>query len=138
MSTDELRAVELLGRIPYGRLAMSMRAMPFVVPARHIVVDGRVVLRLHAAFDYHRACCGSVVAYGADNLNSGSAALWSVQFTGTAETVRPSATELQRFGRQPHRIDGQEFRPVYLCIEPHFVTVHTVDHLEEHRSRHTA
>ncbi|MFF3288688.1 pyridoxamine 5'-phosphate oxidase family protein [Streptomyces sp. NPDC003023] len=131
MSSEELRAVELLDRVPYGHLATSIRAMPFLVPARHIVADGGVLLRLHAVFDYERACCGSVVAYAADNLDSGSAALWSVQFTGTAEAVRPTGGELERFGPRPHRIDGEEFRPAYLRLEPRFATVHTMDRFDE-------
>jgi hypothetical protein len=136
MSPEELHAVELLDRVPYGRLAASLRAMPFLVPARHIVTDGRVLLRPHATFDHQRACCGSVVAYGADNLASGAAELWSVQFTGTAETARPTDEELKRLGPCPRRIDDQEFRPAYLRIEPRFVTVHTMDRSGEQPERH--
>ncbi|MET9109109.1 pyridoxamine 5'-phosphate oxidase family protein [Streptomyces zhihengii] len=132
MSTDERRAIELLTRVCYGRLATSMRAMPFVAPARHIVAGGTVLLRMHGGFDYHHACNGSVVAYGADNLNTGAAALWSVQFTGTARIVEPTEEQVREFGARPHRIDGQDFRPVYLRIDPHFVTVHTMDYFEEH------
>ncbi len=138
MSTEEARAVELLGRVPYGRLATSMRAMPFVAPARHIVLDGSVFLRIHRGFGYHSACNGSVVAYGADNLNSGAAVRWSVQFSGTAEVVQPSEEMLRLFGEQPHHMNGEAFDPVYLRIEPRFVTVHTMDYLEERPTRHAA
>jgi nitroimidazol reductase NimA-like FMN-containing flavoprotein (pyridoxamine 5'-phosphate oxidase superfamily) len=138
MPTEERRAIDLLTRVSYGRLATSRRAMPFVAPARHIVVDGRVLLRLHRGFDCHRAGSGSVVAYGADNLSSGAAALWSVQFTGTARTVDVTDEQLALFGPRPHRIDGQDFDPVYLRVDPQFVTVHTIDYLEELPGRHTA
>ncbi|MFE0650115.1 pyridoxamine 5'-phosphate oxidase family protein [Streptomyces sp. NPDC059534] len=131
MSTDEIRAIELLRRVSYGRVATSMRAMPFVAPARHIVADGRVLLRLHRGLDYHRACNGSVVAYGADNLNSGEENLWSVQFTGTAEIVEPTAEELAAFGAEPELVDGKPFDPVFMRIEPQFVTVHALDYASE-------
>ncbi|WP_055603123.1 pyridoxamine 5'-phosphate oxidase family protein, partial [Streptomyces aureus] len=131
MSTDEIRAIELLGRVSYGRVATSMRAMPFVAPARHIVADGRVLIRLHRGLGYHRACNGSVVAYGADNFSSGSASLWSVQFTGTAEIVEPTAEELADFGAEPELVDGEAFDPVYMRIEPQFVTVHALDYASE-------
>ncbi|MFC9340338.1 pyridoxamine 5'-phosphate oxidase family protein [Streptomyces sp. NPDC057020] len=131
MSTDEIRAIELLSRVSYGRVATSMRAMPFVAPARHIVADGRVLLRLHRGLGYHRACNGSVVAYGADNFSSGSASLWSVQFTGTAEIVEPTAEELAEFGTEPELVDGEAFDPVYMRIEPQFVTVHALDYASE-------
>ncbi|MFE9256414.1 pyridoxamine 5'-phosphate oxidase family protein [Streptomyces sp. NPDC006879] len=130
MSPDELRAIELLRRVPYGRVATSMRALPFLAAARHIVVDGRVVLRMHAGFGYHRACHGSVVAYGADNLNSGERDLWSVQFTGTAEMIEPATADLELFGPTPCSADGDLFDPVYLRIDPQFATVHTLSRWE--------
>ncbi|MER7764041.1 pyridoxamine 5'-phosphate oxidase family protein [Streptomyces sp. NPDC097619] len=126
MSPEELHAIELLRRVPYGRVATSMRALPFIAAARHIVVDGRVVLRMHAGFGYHQACNGSVVAYGADNFNTEDDHLWTVQFTGTAELVEPTTDELRLFGPGPHYVDGELFEPVYMRVEPQFVTVHTL------------
>lgn len=131
MSTEELRAVELLGRVPYGRVATSMRALPFLAAARHIVVNGRVVLRMHRGFGYHQACQGSVVAYGADNFHTdaaeGTDGHWSVQFVGTCESVEPSTAELELFGPAPHFVDGELFDPVYLRVEPQFVRVHSME-----------
>ncbi|RSS58357.1 pyridoxamine 5'-phosphate oxidase family protein [Streptomyces sp. WAC07061] len=135
MSPEELHAIELLRRVPYGRVATSMRALPFLAVARHIVVDGRVVLRMHAGFGYHQACAGSVVAYGADNFNSGEATLWTVQFTGTAELAEPSTAELELFGPGPHFVDGEIFDPVYMRIEPQLVTVHTLPGNQSARTR---
>jgi hypothetical protein len=131
MLITEPRALEMLGRAAYGRLATSMRAMPFMASARHIVVNGHLVLRLHAGSGIERACCGSVVAYGADNLDSGAATLWSVQCTGTARTVRPSTEELERLGPPPRHIDGGDFRPVYMRMDPQFATAHTMGRPEE-------
>lgn len=68
---------------------------------------------------------GSVVAYGADNFNSRDPWLWSVQFTGTAQTVEPNARELDLFGPVPHFADGVVFDPVHMRIDPRFVTVHS-------------
>ncbi|MFI8517526.1 pyridoxamine 5'-phosphate oxidase family protein [Streptomyces sp. NPDC085481] len=134
MPTEEIRAIELLDRVSYGRVATSMRAMPFVAPARHIVTDGRVLLRLHRGLGYHRACNGSVVAYGADNLTSGEEHLWSVQFTGTARIVEPTDEQAAAFGPGPRSVDGEPFDPVYMCVEPQFVTVHTLDYTIEQAS----
>ncbi|WP_432059499.1 pyridoxamine 5'-phosphate oxidase family protein [Streptomyces sp. S1] len=138
MSTDEIRAIELLNRVSYGRVATSMRAMPFVAPARHVVVDGRVLLRMHEGLGYHRACNGSVVAYGADNFDSGAGHIWSVQFSGTARVVEPTREERAAFGPEPERVDGEPFVPVYLRIEPQFATVHTLDYPSESRSTRPA
>ncbi|MEV6047289.1 pyridoxamine 5'-phosphate oxidase family protein [Streptomyces xanthochromogenes] len=138
MSSEEARAIELLGRVPYGRVATSMRALPFVAPARHIVVDGCVLLRLHAGLGYHHACLGSVVAYGADNLSTGEKHVWSVQFTGTAEPFEPTAAQLKLFGTDPREVDGEPFDAVYMRIEPQFVTVHSLDYSTERRLKHAA
>ncbi|MER6915173.1 pyridoxamine 5'-phosphate oxidase family protein [Streptomyces sp. NPDC000594] len=135
---DELRGVRLLDGVSYGRLATSMRAMPFVAPARHIVRDDHsVLLRMHRGFGYHRACNGSVVAYGADNFTSGCRTMWSVQFTGMAEIVCPTEDDLRRFGDEPLFADDERFEPVYMRIEPQFVTVHTLDYREEQHNRHS-
>ncbi|MFB6813276.1 pyridoxamine 5'-phosphate oxidase family protein [Streptomyces sp. NPDC056347] len=142
MSPEELQAIELLGRVRYGRLATSMRALPFLSAARHVVDDGRVVLRMHSGFGYHTACDGAVVAYGADNFDTaapgGDCELWAVQFTGTAEIVRPSPAQCELFGEAPARVNGEMFDPAYLRLEPHFVSVHTLDFNASQPSGHTA
>ncbi|MFE7181109.1 pyridoxamine 5'-phosphate oxidase family protein [Streptomyces erythrochromogenes] len=126
MSPEDHLALELLRRVPYGRVATSMRALPFLAPARHIVVDGGVVLRMHAGFGHHRACNGSVVSYGADNFNSPDPRLWSVQFTGTAQVIEPTTAELELFGPGPHFVNGEVFDPVHMRIEPQFITLHSL------------
>ncbi|MEU5304367.1 pyridoxamine 5'-phosphate oxidase family protein [Streptomyces noursei] len=124
MPTDVVRAIELLSRTPYGRVSASRRALPFTTVTRHIVVDDRVILRLHRGYDYHRALDGSVVAYEADNVNSGARDTWSVQFTGTARVIEPTPAERELFGRTPRLADGVPYDPVFLRIEPEFVTLH--------------
>lgn len=120
-------AIELLGRVSYGRVATTLRAMPFMAPARHILVGDRVVLRLHGDPGCHRACDGGVVTYGADNFGSGADLLWSVQLTGTAHVVEPSERELALLGPVPRGMDGERFDPAYLRVEPRFATVHSLD-----------
>src|SRR6188472_2905031 len=104
MSTDELIALDLLNHVSHGLLATSRRAMPFVAPARHIVVKGGVLLRIHAGVGYRDAPDGSVVAYGAGNFNSGEEKRWAVQCTGIATAVRPTADELELLGPGPHSV----------------------------------
>ncbi|MFJ4841954.1 pyridoxamine 5'-phosphate oxidase family protein [Streptomyces sp. NPDC088746] len=127
---DKRRAIELLGSVRYGRLAMSMRALPFLAVARHLVVEGGVVLRMHRGLGFHESCDGSVVAYGADNFNSpasgGAADLWSVQFTGPAEIVEPASDQRERFGAGPAEVNGEHFDPVYLRLDPHLSHMHTL------------
>ncbi|MGW7073626.1 pyridoxamine 5'-phosphate oxidase family protein [Streptomyces sp. NPDC054855] len=125
---DDRLAFELLGRTDYGRVATSMRALPFLAAARHVVVDGRILLRMHKGYGYHEACIGSVVAYGADNLSAETARTgqWTVQFVGLCEAIEPTTAELELFGPGPHYVDGELYDPVYLRIEPQLATVHTL------------
>ncbi|MFE6777727.1 pyridoxamine 5'-phosphate oxidase family protein [Streptomyces sp. NPDC057702] len=135
-ATDDEHAIALLGRARYGRVSVSMRALPFVTVARHIVVDGHALLRLHRGFGYHRACDGGVVAYGADNIEDDTSEVWSVQFVGTARLVTPSEAELALFGPAPTTADGAPYDPVYLRVEPQFVTVHRLDGVPARRNAH--
>ncbi|MBZ6472937.1 pyridoxamine 5'-phosphate oxidase family protein [Streptomyces griseocarneus] len=139
--SDDYRALELLARTPYGRVSVSMRALPFVTVARHVVVDGQVLLRLHGGFGYAQACDGSVVAYGADNLagrEEGDESVWTVQFVGTARIFAPGPAELELFGRAPHSADDAPFIPEYLCIEPQFISLHHLEGVPARRAEHSA
>ncbi|MEW2161722.1 pyridoxamine 5'-phosphate oxidase family protein [Streptomyces sp. NPDC007084] len=132
---DEKLAVELIARTDYGRVATTLRAMPFLASARHIVVDGRVLLRMPLSCGYHLACAGSVVAYGTDNLGHARLGepLWSVQIVGPCATVEPSAADLERFGPAPPLVDGAPYEAVYLGIEPRFASVNSADAGPERR-----
>ncbi|MFF8831967.1 pyridoxamine 5'-phosphate oxidase family protein [Streptomyces sp. NPDC015131] len=127
---DVARALELLGRVPYGVVATSVRAMPFLAPARHVLTGDGVVLRLHGGPDCLQACDGGVVAYGADNLGSGAALRWSVQLTGTAHAMEPGAPESALLGPVPRRPDGSPYTPAYLRLRPRFAAVHALDATE--------
>jgi len=140
---DERLAVELIARTDYGQVAASMRALPFLAVARHIVSDGRVLLRMPRSFGCHQACAGSVVAYGTDNLSSArpgggrpDESPWAVQIVGRCERVEPTEAQLERFGPAPRLVDGEPYEPVYLGIEPQFSTVHSTDGGPERQFQH--
>ncbi|MFJ5260724.1 pyridoxamine 5'-phosphate oxidase family protein [Streptomyces sp. NPDC088387] len=122
-------ATELLGRTAHGRVAASMRALPFLAPARHIVTDGRVLLRMHGRPGYDQACVGHVVAYGADSLGlaESTAGAWAVHVVGECAAAEPTAAELDRLGPPPRVADGEPYDPVYLRLTPQFATVHSTD-----------
>jgi hypothetical protein len=129
MSSAEQLAVGLLARTHHGRVATSIRALPFLAFARHIVTDGRILLRMPGSAGHHRACAGNVVAYGSDNLNCARPGedLWSVQVVGECTAYEPSAAEIERFGPAPRLADGEPYEPVYLSVQPRFGTVHSTD-----------
>ncbi|WP_329119908.1 pyridoxamine 5'-phosphate oxidase family protein [Streptomyces sp. NBC_01465] len=139
MSTEELRALQLLRRVTYGRVATSMRALPFLAIARHIVTpDGEVVLRMHSGLGHHEACLGSVVTYAADNLGLGEPELWTVQFTGTAEATEPTHEELALFEPAPVEVNGEPFDPVHMRIAPQFVNIDRIAYARPRAVSHAA
>lgn len=78
-------SLRLLEQAPIGRIVYTVRALPAIVPVRHLVVDGMVVVRTHVGAE----CAGSVVAYQADDLwspDSGEGG-WTVTVTGVARRV---------------------------------------------------
>lgn len=138
VASVEQLAVDLLARTDYGRVATSMRALPFLAFARHIVVDGRLLIRMPRSVGYHRACVGGVVAYGSDNLSFArpGEGLWSVQVVGECAAYEPTAAEIERFGPAPCSVDGDPYEPVYLAVEPQFGTVHSTDGALERHFEH--
>ncbi|MEV4437744.1 pyridoxamine 5'-phosphate oxidase family protein [Streptomyces sp. NPDC049577] len=142
MRYDPAHALDLLRRTAYGRLSVSLRALPVITVARHIVTgDGRILLRTHAGFGYARACDGVVVAYGADNLADRAGddeAVWTAQCVGTARTATPGPAELELFGPAPRTADDAPFVPEYLCVEPQFSTVHHLEGVPARRVAHSA
>lgn len=76
-------SLRLLGGAPFGRIVYTVRALPAIVPVRHLVDDGMVVVRTHVGAD----CAGSVVAYQADDIDSVAESGWSVMITGVARRV---------------------------------------------------
>ncbi|MFI9721050.1 pyridoxamine 5'-phosphate oxidase family protein [Streptomyces sp. NPDC052396] len=141
MSPDADRALELLGRQPYGRLSLSMHALPFVVPTRHIVVDGTVMARLPGGFGYAGAGDGSVIAYEADNFGGreeGEENVWSVQCIGTARVFTPGPAQLELFGPAPRAADNAPFIPEYLCIAPQFIRFHHLEGVPARQAAHAS
>ena len=139
MLPESSRAIGLLRRTAYGRLSVSMRALPFVIVARHVVLDDDALLvLLHGGHGYHRACDGTVVAYGTDNAGSGAAELWSVQLVGTARLTEPGDEQRERFGPLPRTADGAPFTPAFLRMDPQFTTVHSLGGVPAPPSGHPA
>lgn len=76
-------ALRLLGGAPFGRIVYTIRALPAIVPVRHLVDNGMIVVRTHVGGD----CAGAVVAFQADDIDSVAESGWSVTVTGVARRV---------------------------------------------------
>jgi len=78
-------SLRLLDEAPFGRIVYTVRALPAIVPVRHLVDNGMVVVRTHVGAE----CAGSVVAYQADDLWLPDEHVkgWTVTVTGVARRV---------------------------------------------------
>lgn len=85
-------SLRLLGGVPFGRIVYTVRALPAIVPVRHLLDDGMVVVRTHVGGD----CAGAVVAFQADSIDPVAESGWSVTVTGVARRVQDPA-EIARY-----------------------------------------
>lgn len=85
-------SLRLLGGAPFGRIVYTIRALPAIVPVRHLVDNGMVVVRTHVGAD----CAGAVVAFQADEIDPVAESGWSVTVTGVARRVL-DADEILRY-----------------------------------------
>ncbi|WP_405810248.1 pyridoxamine 5'-phosphate oxidase family protein [Streptomyces sp. NBC_00210] len=99
-------ALELLGRVPLGRVAFSYQALPAIRLVNHVVDAGSVVIRTHTGSALlSTARVSEVVAYEADQLDFDTRTGWSVVVTGTATHVS-DPVELARYRALAHPMGG--------------------------------
>jgi hypothetical protein len=86
---EELTAREslrLLGGVPAGRVAFTVRALPAIRPVSHLVDGEDIIIRAGAAVSPGTGP-GSVVAYQADTIDHAGLRGWSVTVVGVARPV---------------------------------------------------
>ena len=84
LSRDE--CVELLSQRTLGRVAVSIAALPVVLPVHYGIVGGDVVFRTVAGTKLTGAVTNAVVAFEVDDIDDGGVG-WSVLVVGRAEIV---------------------------------------------------
>ena len=117
LSREECLA--LLADAEIGRIAISARALPLILPVRFAMDGERIVIATHSGTTLEAATRDTVVAFEADGA-AGDAA-WSVHVNGVARHVtdQPSLERLTEL-RLPSWSSEQPLR---------FVTVST-DHID--------
>lgn len=85
LTADECRRLLAGNRI--GRLALTVGALPSVVPVHYVLHGDELVLRTPAHHDVADGLDGQVVAFQTDDLDLDRPAGWCVSVTGTARVV---------------------------------------------------
>jgi nitroimidazol reductase NimA-like FMN-containing flavoprotein (pyridoxamine 5'-phosphate oxidase superfamily) len=85
LSSDE--AVALLASVQVGRIGISSRALPLVLPVHYALDRNRIVIRTHAGSTLSDATRDVVVAFEAEGPLEHSSPSWSVHVNGVATHV---------------------------------------------------
>jgi len=88
--TEELTPQDclvFLSSASVGRLGVSIRALPVILPVNFILVGSSVLIRTATGSDLLHACRSEVVAFEADGFDGAGAYGWSVLVRGIAEEI---------------------------------------------------
>jgi uncharacterized protein len=85
--------LQLLSSARIGRLALSVRALPVVLPVNFALAPDGIVIRTGAETKLDQACDHAVVAFEVDGFDAITETGWSVLVQGTA-TVLSAPAEL--------------------------------------------
>ena len=84
------QCVERLREATVGRIAVTHRALPAIVPVNFTLMGSRLVFRTEPEGMLARACDGTVVAFEVDEVSPDGMSGWSVLVIGTAELLTGS------------------------------------------------
>jgi nitroimidazol reductase NimA-like FMN-containing flavoprotein (pyridoxamine 5'-phosphate oxidase superfamily) len=88
---DRSECLMLLGRSYFGRVGVTDRALPTVLPVNYRLVGDRVVFRTGEGSKLDAATRGAVVAFEVDAVDPVTHTGWSVVVTGVAREVTDPA-----------------------------------------------
>lgn len=114
--------LELLGAESVGRVALTARALPVVLPVHFALLDGDIVWRSAQGTKLNDASAGFVVAFEVDRYDTDHKQGWSVMVQGLAHVIT-EADELQRARMLPLEswaLEAEADR--YVCLVPNIVT----------------
>ena len=117
----EGQALDLLHTSDFGRIGLTMGALPAILPVNYRMIDGAVVFRTSEGSKLNAAAAGAVVAFEVDEHDRETRTGWSVLVVGAAELVHDLdvTAKVVAAGLAPSA-DGR--RPAIIRIEPTFVS----------------
>ena len=84
--------VDCLGQVPIGRIAITVGALPVILPVNFALVDDSIYFRTVPGTKLAAATSRAVVAFEVDSYESGGQAGWSVLVQGMARIVNDGPT----------------------------------------------
>ena len=84
---NRAQCLELLSRVTFGRVAVTIDALPVILPVNFRLVDERIVFHTGPGSKLDAATVGAVVAFEVDGVDPVSHSGWSVIVTGVAREL---------------------------------------------------
>ncbi len=84
---DRDECLDLLRRSTFGRIGVTVGALPAVLPVNYRLVGEQIVFRTGQGTKLDAATCNSIVAFEVDDIDPMSHTGWSVMVTGEARKV---------------------------------------------------
>ncbi len=114
--------IDLLGQVPVGRIAITIDALPVILPVNFAVVDGAVVFRTPVGTKLAAATTSTVVAFEVDCYEADGLTGWSVMVQGMASEMTDPASlrEVDSASLDAWALDGAANHVVR--IEPHRIS----------------
>lgn len=108
----------LLTTAEIGRIAISVKALPVILPVRFAMDDDQIVISTHHGTTLDAATCGTVVAFETDGSTGGGEVGWSVHVNGIARHVTdPASVDRMAALGLPSWSAGQPARLVAISTE---------------------
>ncbi len=125
---DADACLSLISGEPVGRVALTARALPVVLPVNFGLLEGDIVWRSAQGTKLNAAAAGFVVAFEVDRLQPDRREGWSVMIQGLAHVITDSAEldEAKRLGIESWALDGVADR--YVRLVPNIVTGMRIRH----------
>ncbi|MGA2528804.1 MAG: pyridoxamine 5'-phosphate oxidase family protein [Acidimicrobiales bacterium] len=114
--------LELLRSESVGRVALTARALPVVLPVNFAMLDGDIVWRSAQGTKINDASAGFVVAFEVDSYEQDRKQGWSVMVQGLAHVIT-DGEQLDRARElplEPWALEGEADR--YVRLVPNIVT----------------
>lgn len=117
---DDHECLTLLGSARLGRIALTNRALPIILPVGFATMDGDLVFRVGQGAISKAADMEQVVCFEADWADHGLAAAWSVAAIGQLFTLR-DPTDLER-ARQLDLVTWAEDCETFVALRPQLLS----------------
>ena len=119
---DRQDCLELLREESVGRVALTARALPIVLPVNFAVLDDDIVWRSAQGTKLNDASAGFVVAFEVDRYEPDHKQGWSVMIQGLAHVITDSdqLDRARQLPLEPWALEGVADR--FVCLVPNLVT----------------